>query len=525
MKFGKFNGIPERDETTGFEWGTIKVDNNGFIDTAGEGDVKISGHPVSWWQKNYSLPLHIIFAPIMAENIRNYKKVFEEHYPNGHIRVAGKVNAHPSVFKYISQEGVGCDVASLNEMKAALQGGIDPEDLDVNGNAKSDRLISEGVKRNMFFIADSLAEMKTIHNIAQMKKTKARVALRVAGFDMANVTDANIFTAGIWSKFGENLENIPEIIQNLDRFPYLDFQGFHSHVGSQITESSAYQTVIGKLIELSHLLQKQDRDVKILNIGGGFPAEYVKKSEWQYLVNRVRAGYIAAKKGEQDKTFVWNNEPSGLAIGKDGKIDHNVWSGEEMYSEFPREKMLEKILTETVPVFGKEISLKQALKELGSPRIVIEPGRSIAEDSGITLVKVSHVRKVAGNHFLTTLEANVTNFATAMLLPPVNSWTIMNDTRSSDKMAFETFLAGNLCYSGDIISKYKVFLQREPKRGDILGCYHTGAYDPNFFAANTNSFPRPARILTDENGVIDIIKKRDTFEDIFSTPEKELPDA
>jgi len=160
--------------------------------------------------------------------------------------------------------------------------------------------------------------------------------------------------------------------------------------------------------------------------------------------------------------------------------------------------------------------MKDALKELGNPRIVIEPGRSIAESSGITLVKVSHARKVAFDHNLTTVEANVTNFATAMLLPPVNQWTILNEPYRTDNEPFETFIAGNLCYSGDIISKYKVFLQRKPERGDILACYYTGAYDPGFFAANTNSFPRPARILTDDNGIIEILKSRDTFSEIFS---------
>lgn len=195
-----------------------------------------------------------------------------------------------------------------------------------------------------------------------------------------------------------------------------------------------------------------------------------------------------------------------------------------MYSDYPREQMLEEVLTGSISVNGQHMPVKKALHELGDPKLVIEPGRSIAEDSGITLVQVSHVRTVAEHHYLTTVEANVTNFATAMLLPPVNHWTVLNDPFKTDDEPFETFIAGNLCYSGDIISKYKVFLQRKPERGDILGCYHTGAYDPSFFAANTNSFPRPTRVLADEDEVIAVIKKRDTFEEIFSTPEKPLPE-
>lgn len=515
MKFGPYAGVPGRNEEAGFEWGLPKVDTKGFIKII-DGDVFISGKSLPEWIDEFNLPLHIMYAPLMRENVIKFKKVFEKHYPEGHIRFAGKANAHPSVFKMMNELGIGADVASLNEMKAALQGGIPAEDLDINGNAKSDELIDEAVGKNMFFIADSFEEMLTINDRASVIGKKARIALRVTGFDIGNVTDESIFTAGVWSKFGEEYANIPSVLDKLSNFEFIDFYGFHAHIGSQITEPESYWAVIGKLIELSKLLEEKGGNCRLINIGGGFPAEYIHQNEWEYLVNRVRAGYISGKEGKTKDTFVWNDEHGGLAVEQDGKINPEVWAGEKMYSDYPQEKMLEKVLTGNVFVNGNEMPLKQALKEINNPRVVIEPGRSIAENSGITLVKVSHVRKVAFEHYLTTVEANVTNFATAMLLPPVNQWTVFSDPFNTDEEPFETFIAGNLCYSGDIISKYKVFLQRKPKRGDILACYYTGAYDPGFFTSNTNSFSRPARILTDEKGLVSVLKKRDTYQDIFS---------
>lgn len=515
MKFGPYRGIPERNEEAGFEWGTLKVDDVGFISYDRE-EVVIAEKKLSDWIAEFGLPLHLIYAPIMRDNIRKFKKVFEEHYPNGHIRFAGKANAHPSVFKMIAEEGIGADVASTNEMKAAIMGGVPPENLDVNGNAKSDALIDAAVEKNMFFIADSYDEMDTINVRARALGRKARVALRVTGFDVGNVTDEKIFTAGVWSKFGEEVDNVPEVLRNLTKFDAIDFHGFHAHIGSQVTEPDAYYKVIGKLIELSRDLNRAGGNCRLINIGGGFPAEYVQKNEWEYLVERVRAGYMARLNHEHGKAFVWNNEHGGLAIEQDGRINPEVWTGEKMYSDYPQEKMLEKIFLGDVEVDGKTVPLKKALEDLGSPAIVIEPGRSIAENSGITLVKVARCRKAAFNHEMTVVEGNVTNYATAMLLPPVNQWTILTDPYRTGDEPFETFIAGNLCYSGDIISKYKVFLQRKPERGDVLARYYTGAYDPGFFAANTNSFPRPTRILTDENGVVSVIKKRDTFEEIFN---------
>ncbi|MFO8129592.1 MAG: hypothetical protein R6T99_06800 [Bacteroidales bacterium] len=515
MSEKRFRKLPMRNEEHGFEWGTPLLDDHGFLSIEDE-RVKIAGEPVNWWVANYGLPLHIFYLPAITDNVRAFKEVFAEHYPKGEIRFAGKVNPHPTVFKIMKQEGVGADVVSMNEMNAALMGGIDPLHIDVNGNAKSNQLIDKALEHAMFFVADSYEEMKIINRRAESMGKKARTVLRVSGFHMDNITDANIFTAGVWSKFGENIEHVPEIIKALRNFPYLDFQGFHSHIGSQITEPDAYEVMIGKLIELGMMLNREGGKFSLLNIGGGFPVDYVDKKEWEYLKERVRNGYVEATSGHPEETFVWNNELGGIGRNPDGSINPAIWSGEKMYSDFPKSDMLARILQGHTHVHGRQVSIKKALEEAGNPVMVIEPGRSIAEGSGITLSKVSHVRNVAGNHNLTTLEASVTSFATAMLLPPVKPWTVINRPLDYDDKPFETFLAGNLCYSGDIISKYKVFLQRRPVRGDVLCCYNTGAYDPSFFAANTNAFPRPTRVLADRDSVISVIKRRDSFGDIFS---------
>jgi diaminopimelate decarboxylase len=459
ITFHKSKSIPGRNEDFGFEWGTPLYDNHGFIDKH-DNEIIIAGKSFAEWEKDFGLPLHIIFAPIMIQNVRNFKSVFKNEYPKGEIRYAGKVNSHPSIFRLMSMEGIGADVASINELRSALRGGIDPKYIDVNGNAKDDELIDTAVGKNMFFIADSYKEMETINIRAKNLNKNARVVLRLSGFKMNQVTDANVFTAGVWSKFGEFVDNIPEIIKNLYKFTNLDFQGFHTHIGSQISEPDPYLEAFGVLVEFGHLLKESGVELKVLNIGGGFPVNYVNKEEWQYLQKRVEAGYINTKGSIDKNTFVWNNETGGLGRNKHGEINPHIWPGEKMYSEYPKHNMLEKILKGETSINGTASSIKDALASLGNPSLVIEPGRSIAEDSGITLARVSHVRNVAGKHNLTTLEANVTSFATAMLLPPVNPWTIMNDPFRTDDKPFETFLAGNLCYSGDIISKYKVFLQR-----------------------------------------------------------------
>jgi len=115
-----------------------------------------------------------------------------------------------------------------------------------------------------------------------------------------------------------------------------------------------------------------------------------------------------------------------------------------------------------------------------------------------------------------TLEMGVTSLGTALVYMPVHRWEIINDYDRKDTEPFETFVGGNLCFSGDMLAKYKIALQRKPVRGDIVLIRDTGSYGPQFFASNANAFPRPARVLVDAAGKLTVMRKRDTYEDIFS---------
>jgi diaminopimelate decarboxylase len=180
--------------------------------------------------------------------------------------------------------------------------------------------------------------------------------------------------------------------------------------------------------------------------------------------------------------------------------------------------MVDALLTGNVAVNGKTLSFAQALRDLGEPTLVIEPGRSITEDSGVTLARVGQLKKVDGIHDLVALEIGVVNIGDALEHPtiPMNRWSLATDCERKDPEPFETFIAGHLCFTGDMPSRYKIQLPRKPRRGDVLMKWDTGAYDPHFYAANTNAFPRPARVIVLADGSVEFLKKRDTLEDIYS---------
>jgi len=478
-------------------------------------ELLIAQHPLFFWQKKFQLPIHLYYAPTIRSNLRAFKKVFKQYYPKGRVCFAAKACTHQSILKIVKAEGCGSDVASYNETRCALEAGLSPKMLDLNGNCKEDFLIEEAIKKGMNIIADSLEEFALIARLADQLAKKTNVLLRISGYQLENVTADSVFTAGLWTKFGVHLDDVPQLIKSLDRYPQINFLGFHTHIGSQVAQLKPYQAVLGKMIEMGHLLKATGRECQVINIGGGFPIRYVEKETWDYIVKRIKQGYLRAQKGDMSRVFVWHDGLAGFVGESDALIHLDRWTGERFYTKYPKEQMLAALLRGNIIVNKKTVKAVAALKALGEPLLTIEPGRSVVEDAGVTLAKVGIVRKVARDHNLITLEMGITCHGESLIERPVKKWEILNNYQKKDKAAFEAFVGGNLCFSGDMISKYKVFLQRKPVRGEVVLIHDTGAYSSSLFAANSNSFPRPARVLVDERGRITAIKKRDAYKQIF----------
>jgi diaminopimelate decarboxylase len=499
--------------TPGQAASTTTVDATDFIDASGE-ELILGGRPLSWWIEGFGLPFHVSYAPDIRANLSAFKDVFARLYPKGEIRYAGTASTHPAVFRLASEAGVGIDVASPFETRCAFDAGVSPQMLDVNGNAKDDDLLNLAISRDMLIIADSIAELERIATLAKDQQRTPRVMLRVTGFSLDNVTAAAIFTAGEWSKFGIALGDIPALLPRLAEMP-VKVLDFHTHIGSQINDLGAYQLVLGKLLELGATLKAEGHDFEAVNIGGSFPVSYVTQEEWDQLLGRIRDGSIAAHAGDPSKIYLWENRPGDFVMGPDG-LPTKEWKGEMFTARYPKEKMLEALLTNDITVNGRTTKATAALEVAATPALMVEPGRSIVSDSGITLARVAFDKKIAGVHDLISLDLGVVNYCEAIVALPARKWALATLPQRRDPAPFETFIAGNLCFSADMLSRLKVAFPRRPLRGDVLLISSTGAYNPTFFASNANSFPRPARALLEANGDWTYLKRADSYQEIFS---------
>ena len=161
----------------------------------------------------------------------------------------------------------------------------------------------------------------------------------------------------------------------------------------------------------------------------------------------------------------------------------------------------------------------ERLHAVGSPRLIVEPGRSLIAPAGVTLTTVAGVKEVLGHHVV-ALDMGINNHGTNLISPdlfPAAVW-----PRRADDVDVEAFLAGRLCFSGDMISKAKVWLNRLPASGDSFVLFHTGAYGADHFASRSCGFLIPPKVAIAEDGQVEVWRRPERFEQVFGSPDDPL---
>ena len=475
----------------------------------------LAGRPASAWAAELGLPFHLYDRSTLRRNVRAFLEVFRRLYPRGELRYAAKACTHPEVFRTVVAEGAGLDVASPHETRCALEAGVPPQRLDLNGNCKQDAEIERACDLDMLLIVDSAEELRLVDALAARRGRRPRALLRLAGFGLGPVTASAVFTSGTWTKFGLPLADLPALLDALPQHPHVQVLGFHTHIGTQITEPEPYLAVLQTMLEWREPLERAGGRLEMVNLGGGFPESSLSAGEWGELLDRIREGLRAAEAGDPSRTWLWEGSPGGFERGPDGKLDLGAWKGEKFHTPHPKEAMLEEVLRGSVRLGGRSMPVVEALHGAGSPTLVLEPGRALVGDAALSVARVAHVRTVAGGHNLVTLEMGVTDHGEALVSTPMRRWVLTGEPGRREAEPFHTFVGGNLCFSGDMLSRVKVPLQRRPRRGELVAVLGTGAYNAAFFASNANSFPRPARVLVDSDGSWVFLHRPDSYESLF----------
>jgi diaminopimelate decarboxylase len=463
--------------------------------------------------KQFGLPLHVFFVDEMAANTRAFLDTARDHYPDTIVAFAVKSNPCRGAIRAASALGLGADVASEFELRVALEEGIAPSRITCNGNAKSDVYLGDAVDAGAVIAVDNDDELARLEALADMRSRSPAVLIRFRGMPLSGLTSEDQTTASDWTKFGFHLDEADELFRRLRVAPTLRFRGVSAHIGTQIADPAGYERLLIHLFDLADAAQRIGLTVKIIDVGGGFPVRFLSKEPWE----RFRERLLARLRGRTGADAVtWNDQPMGYAHVRASDAVEPDWIGKSYWTACPANLMLDHLFRHR---FADGRTTVDRLADLGSPTVIAEPGRALMATAGVTLTQVMGVKDVLG-HSVVSLDLGINNHGTNLISPDVFPAAVL-PLRENDQAA-EAFLAGRLCFSGDMVSKAKVLLNRIPVRGERFVLYHTGAYGADHFASHSCGFPRPAKVAIRSDDEIEVWRRPDRFDDVFGSPNDTL---
>ena len=401
--------------------------------------------------QQYGTPLLLMDEQRVRSRCREYIQAMTQYLPAGSKPLyASKALSFKGMYRIMEQEGMGIDVVSPGELHTAVAAGYSMENAYFHGNSKTDGDIRFAIENGIGCIVSEVAEeIDAIDREAARQGVRQNVMLRLCpGIDPH--THVKINTGSIDCKFGVVIENgqAMELLRYTLTKQNLHLVGYHCHVGSQLFDTETYCDAAAVMLQFVAQAKKElGFEPEILNLGGGMAVPY---------------------------------------IASDAKMN---------YTEFIRQvgEMIRKTCGELA---------------LTPPAILMEPGRSIVGDSGITLYEVTGLKQITDYKNYVSVDGGMSDNPRYTLYE--SDYTVLCASRMNQPADFVCTIAGRCCESGDLIQENVTIAQ--PKRGDILAVLTTGAYNYSM-ASNYNRIPRPPVVMVCDGQSYEAVR-RETFADL-----------
>ncbi|MDP3050606.1 MAG: diaminopimelate decarboxylase, partial [Eubacteriales bacterium] len=334
-----------------------------------------------------------------------------------------------AICRIVDEEGLSLDVVSGGELYTALQAGFPMDRVYFHGNNKSaDEIrmaLAAGVHR---FVVDSFDEIDLLDTLAREAGATANVLLRLTPGIEAHTHDY-IRTGQIDSKFGFVIPNgqAREAVNSVLARENLALRGLHCHIGSQIFDLEPFWDAAQILLGTARQARDEHGWVcEEIDLGGGLGIHYTEGDD----------------------------PPSVTDLA--GTVIRTVQDTATRFS-------------------------------LPTPKVLVEPGRSISGPAGTTLYTVGTVKTIPDVRIYVSVDGGMGDNPRPALYGSVYECCLAN--RPLEEADAKVSIAGRYCESGDMLI-WDADLPL-PRVGDVLAVSATGAYNYTM-AMNYNRFPRPA---------------------------------
>ena len=415
------------------------------------GHLEIGGCDVVDLAREHGTPLFIYDEQSLRDQCRAYHAAFGALTDLYEIVYASKAFSCRAMCELVAQEDLSLDVATGGELAAARAAAFPAERIYFHGNNKSVAEIEFGLDVGIgHFVVDSFEEIERLEAAAAARGRRQQVLVRVTPGVRPSTHDY-VQTGQQDSKFGLGLADgrAAEAVRRLHDASHLELVGVHAHIGSQIFELDSYRREVEVLfIALDDWRRDLGFECRVFNIGGGLGIRYTE-----------------------------SDQPSSIA--------------------------------EFAEVSVGAVHAGAKLHGMATPKLFVEPGRSIAGKACVTAYTVGTVKVIPGVRTYVAVDGGMSDNLRPMLYD--SKYEAMIASKAEVPATEVVTIAGKHCESGDVLVRDVHVAPPEP--GDILVTPGTGAYG-YAMANNYNAQPRPAVVMV-AGGEAHTIIARETWDDVL----------
>lgn len=263
------------------------------------------------WEKiiAFSKTKETPFLVVLLDRIQQKFEAFRTNFPHAKIYYAVKSNPGVEVLSLLRDLGSYFDVASIYELDRVLNLGVSPDRVSFGNTIKKARHVAEAYDKGVrLFTSDSEADIRNLAKEAPGSRVFFRVLMD------AITSDAD------WPlsrKFGCQPRMVTDLVllaADLGLDPY----GVSFHVGSQQREISAWDAAIANVHSLFEWMKGERIYLRAMNMGGGFPADYLAKTNPLFVYAEEINRYVSSHFGNSIPEIYL--EPGRGLVGEAGVL-------------------------------------------------------------------------------------------------------------------------------------------------------------------------------------------------------------
>lgn len=440
-------------------------------------------------------PLNVIFPELVGENVDKFQKAFSEAGVIGKVFFAHKCNQSDSLVRRLAVENAFLDVSSTQELRHALGAGFESARIEATG-PKNVEFLGLAIQQGIIIAVDSLFELETIVKLkASLKHQKpTRLLLRLSGFE---ATHSKFLNKG--SRFGIPIKEIEKAFDILEKNrKTLDFLGFSFHLDTVSVLERA--VAMENCMELFDEALARDFEPRVINIGGGYKVNYLEnEDEWNRYTSALKEAVLGTR-----PSMTWHGNAFGMSSDK-GKLKGNFNS----YSYFDTQtggSFLNELLSQRFPNLGDATA--KSIMQGNMIELWIEPGRSLVDQTGITVARVNSVRMSSRGEPIVCLNMKRQDisfldqeiFVDPIIIEKEGTTTPTPQTEANGEL-IGVYFAGNLCLESDLVYRHMTYIAKLPNPGDLVVFVNSAGYFMDFSASTSIMQPVAKKVaVMERNG-------------------------